>query len=289
MTAGALERAAALARAAGGVVGFSATRLADGWHVGLREDELFPTASVIKVPLLVALFEESLAGRADLAERVTYRAAEKVPGSGVLQDLDDGLTLTLRDLAMLMITVSDNTATDLLLARVGKERVEAAMGRHGLASVRIPFSIRELLHELVDLPPDPSLYEEARRRLRVSAGSGGRAIDPAASDRATPRDLCRLLELIERRAILDPPSCDAILDMLERQKFDTIIPARLPRGTVIAHKTGSLRGVRNDVGVVHAACGPYAVAICSRGLPDEVLGVRQLAELSLAVHDLFTS
>ena len=285
----ALERIAARARAAGGTVGVSATRLRDGLHLGLNEDELFPTASVIKVPLLVALYAEARAARIDLAARVTYRASTKVPGSGVLQDLDDGLTLTLKDLAMLMITVSDNTATDLLLERVGKDRVEAAMDALGLTSIRMPFSIRELLHELVDLPPDPALYEEARRRLQASAGSGGRAIDPARSDRATPRDLCRLFALLEEGASLDPASCRAILDMLGRQKFDTIIPARLPRGTRTAHKTGSLRGVRNDAGVVYARDGAYALAICSRGLPDEVLGARQLAEISLAVHDAFAA
>ncbi|MGH2500751.1 MAG: serine hydrolase [Candidatus Limnocylindria bacterium] len=275
-----------LAAETGGVVGVAATRLADARHLGYREDELFPTASVIKVPILVTLYEEALAGRVDLAERVTYRSGTKVAGSGVLQDLDDGLSLTLRDLAVLMITVSDNTATDLLLERVSKERVEEAMRRYGLASIRIPFTIRELLGELADVAPDaPDAYETMRARLRGAQGSGGRAVIPEASDRASPKDLCRLFELLESRTILDEAACVAILDINQRQKFGDIIPARLPKGTITAHKTGSIRGVRNDAGIVYAPNGPYAITICSRGMPDEVLGTRALAEISLVVWE----
>src|SRR5439155_24912291 len=130
-----------------GFLGFKTTRLGDGRHVGVREDVHCPTSSVIKVPLLVAMYEEALAGRLDLAERVTYRASTRVAGSGVLHYLDKGLRPTVRDLAVLMMAVSDNTATDLLLDRVGKARVEAAMDRHGLRSIRIPFDIREMLME----------------------------------------------------------------------------------------------------------------------------------------------
>ncbi|MDP9245692.1 MAG: class A beta-lactamase-related serine hydrolase, partial [Chloroflexota bacterium] len=101
-----------LADATGGIVGVAATQLATGRHIGYREDELFPTASVIKLPLLVTLYEDAIAGRIDLSERSTYRDDTKVAGSGVLQYLDEGLNPTLRDLSVLMMSVSDNTATD---------------------------------------------------------------------------------------------------------------------------------------------------------------------------------
>ena len=140
-----------LADATGGIVGVAATQLATGRHIGYREDELFPTASVIKLPLLVTLYEDAIAGRIDLSERVTYREETKVAGSGVLQYLDDGLDPTLRDLSVLMMSVSDNTATDLLFDRVGKARIEATMDRLGLSSIRVPFDIRAMLMELVDM------------------------------------------------------------------------------------------------------------------------------------------
>ena len=156
-----------LADATGGIVGISATQLATGRHIGYREGEPFPTASVIKLPLLVTLYEDAIAGRIDLAERATYRSETKVAGSGVLQYLDDGLNPTLRDLSILMMVVSDNTATDLLFDRVGKGRIEETMDRLGLSSIRAPFDIREMLMELVDMDhSQPGGYDELRRLLR---------------------------------------------------------------------------------------------------------------------------
>ena len=161
---------ARLADATGGIIGVSATQLATGRHIGYRELELFPTASVIKLPLLVTLHEDAIAGRIDLAERVVYRGETKVAGSGVLQYLDDGLNPTLRDLSILMMSVSDNTATDLLFDRVGKGRIEETMDRLGLSSIRTPFDIREMLMELVDMDHSkPGGYDELRRLLRLSS------------------------------------------------------------------------------------------------------------------------
>jgi len=278
-----------LADATGGIVGVAATQLATGRHIGYREDGLFPTASVIKLPLLVTLYEDALAGRIDLSERVIYRDDTKVAGSGVLQFLDDGLNPTLRDLAVLMMSVSDNTATDLLFDRVGKSRIEATMERLGLSSIRVPFDIREMLMELVDMDhTQPGGYDELRTRLRLSAGSGGRSMVPEQADRTTPADMCRLLELIESRAILDAESCTAIIELLKRIQSATRIPGLLPKGTVVAHKTGSYRRLRNDVGLVYAPNGPYAVALFARELPrDNIDDDGALARISLAIYQEF--
>ncbi|HSW95992.1 MAG TPA: serine hydrolase [Patescibacteria group bacterium] len=278
-----------LADATGGIVGVAATDLATGRHIGYREDELFPTASVIKLPLLVTLYEDAIAGRIDLSERVTYREDTKVAGSGVLQFLDDGLNPTLRDLAVLMMAVSDNTATDLLFDRVGKARIESTMDRLGLESIRAPFDIREMLMELVDMDHTrPGGYDELRRLLRLSAGSGGRSMIPDQADRTTPADMCRLLELIESRAILDPDSCTAIVELLKRIQSATRIPGLLPKGTVVAHKTGSYRRLRNDVGIVYAPSGPYTVALFARALArDNIDDDGALARISLAIYEEF--
>lgn len=288
-TAATTGRIEAIARATGGIIGVSATQLGSGRHLAYHEDELFPTASVIKLPLLVTLYEEAHAARIDLAERVEYREDSRVAGSGVLQYLDPGLRPTLRDLAVLMMTVSDNTATDLLLDRVTKARVEEAMARYGLLSIRIPFDIREMLMELVDLDhQQPGGYDELRRRLRLSVGSGGRSLIPAEADRATPADLCRLLELIGTNAILGEAGCTAVVELMKRIQFGTRIPGLLPKGTVVAHKTGSYRRLRNDVGIVYAPNGPYAIAICCRELPrDDLDDDRAIAQISLAVWEEF--
>jgi beta-lactamase class A len=278
-----------LADATGGIVGVAATQLTTGRHIGYREDELFPTASVIKLALLVAFYEDALAGRIDLAERVTYRDDTRVAGSGVLQYLDDGLNPTLRDLSVLMMSVSDNTATDLLFARVGKARIEATMARLGLPSIRVPFDIREMLMELVDMDHSkPGGYDELRKRLRLSAGSGGRSMIPDQADRTTPADMCRLLGLLESRAILDDRSCTEIIELMKRIQSATRIPGLLPKGTVVAHKTGSYRRLRNDVGIVYAPNGPYAVALFARELvQDNVDDDGSLARISLAIYKEF--
>jgi len=276
-----------LAEETGGVVGVAATQLATGRHIGYREDELFPTASVIKLPLLVTLYEDAIAGRIDLSERVTYRGDTKVAGSGVLQYVDDGLQPTLRDLSVLMMSVSDNTATDLLFDRVGKSRIEATMARLGLSSIRVPFDIREMLMELVDMDHSkPGGYEELRRLLRISAGSGGRSMIPDQADRATPADMCRLLELLESRSILDVDACTAIIELMKRIQAATRIPGLLPKGTVVAHKTGSYRRLRNDVGIVYAPNGPYVIALFARDLVnDNIDDDAALARISLAVYE----
>ena len=278
-----------LADAAGGIIGVSATQLATGRHIGYREHEPFPTASVIKLPLLVTFHEEAIAGRIDLAERVTYRGDTKVAGSGVLQYLDEGLNPTLRDLSILMMSVSDNTATDLLFDRVGKARIEETMARLGLPSIRAPFDIREMLMELVDMDhSQPGGYDELRRLLRLSAGSGGRSMIPEQADRSSPADMCRLLELLESRAILDPDACSAIVELMKRIQSSARIPGLLPKGTVVAHKTGSYRRVRNDVGIVYAPNGPYAVALFARELPrDNIEDDEALARMSLAIYEEF--
>jgi beta-lactamase class A len=276
-----------LADATGGIVGVAATQLATGRHIGYREDELFPTASVIKLPLLVTLYEDAIAGRIDLSERVVYRERTKVAGSGVLQYLDDGLDPTLRDLSVLMMSVSDNTATDLLFDRVGKTRIEVTMDRLGLSSIRVPFDIRAMLMELVDMDHSkPGGYDELRIRLRQSAGGGGRSMIPDQADRTTPADMCRLLELIESRTILDAEACTAIIELMKRIQSGTRIPGLLPKGTVVAHKTGSYRRLRNDVGIVYAPNGPYVIALFARELArDNVDDDAALARISLAVYE----
>jgi len=132
----------------------------------------------------------------------------------------------------------------------------------------------------------PGGYEELRRLLRISAGSGGRSMLPAQADRATPADMCRLLELLESRSILDAEACTAIIELMKRIQAATRIPGLLPKGTVVAHKTGSYRRLRNDVGIVYAPNGPYVIALFARDLvKDNIDDDAALARISLAVYE----
>jgi beta-lactamase class A len=111
---------------------------------------------------------------------------------------------------------------------------------------------------------------------------------PDQADRTTPADMCRLLGLLESRAILDDRSCTEIIELMKRIQSATRIPGLLPKGTVVAHKTGSYRRLRNDVGIVYAPNGPYAVALFARELvQDNVDDDGSLARISLAIYKEF--
>ena len=283
-------RVEALAGEIDGVVGVYAQELASGATVTVNPDLVFPMASVVKVPILYELYRQVEAGTADLDRRIAFEQRHMVPGSGILQDLAFGLMPTLKDLATLMITVSDNAATDMVLEEIGVGRVEAAMRELGLASIAIPMPIRGILYNTVGLDaanPEHTyaLYQQRTKENYIDWNC--RAYGDVENNVASPRDLAALLADIERRATLSPGSCTAMIDIMRRQKYNTIIPLHLPSEATVAHKTGSLRGIRNDAGIVYAPGLTYTIALCSKRLADPVAGAAGLALISRAIWEGF--
>lgn len=261
--------------------------------IGTRMDELFPTASTFKVPLLYALYQMVDRDEVRLSRRLRIEPHHRVPGSGVLQDLDPGLEPTIRDLAVLMTVVSDNEATDLLYGIVGSERIHAALEVLGLRRTRVPLNTRQLLYLYVGLDPNNPLhtYDLANERLRAGHYDRESVVwsdaEGSGNDLSTPREMAALCDAIEQGVGLSVASRDAVIDILKRQKFSDRIPAGLPERVEAAHKTGSLKGVRNDVGIVYAPKHPYVIALFSKRLADEAAGVRALGELSRVVWETF--
>lgn len=281
---------------AGVEIGVYARHFATGREITVNADTRFPTASTVKVPILFALYREAAAGRIDLSRRVALEARHRVAGSGVLQDLDPGLEPTLHDLATLMITVSDNQATDMLYALLGGDAIQRIAHETGMANTFTPRSIRAMLHDLVGMDADNPTHTYAvnRERLRTApANASGWSLGTGDDNNvSTPRDMATLLVRIHAGQDPSPAACAAMIDILKRQKYNTIIPLLLPPEVEVAHKTGSIHGVRNDVGIVYApeaSGGPYAVALMSRRLSDPVAGARTLADVSRAVWDAFTA
>jgi len=251
----------------------------------------FPTASTLKVPILYELYRQADAGLVDLTERVTLRHATRVPGSGVYQHLDEGLQPTIRDLAELMITVSDNWATDLLFDRLGKEQIAGTLASLGLGQTFLPLTIKELFCALAGISPDDpgAEYDALREYLKTytpEPDSVGLAPD-SRNDVSSPADMVRLMTLIDAGHGLSPASRDAMIEILKHQNFTTIIPARLPIDERIetAHKTGSLRGIKNDVGIVYSPKVKYAIAFMSRQQDDVPEVVDRMARASRWVWD----
>jgi beta-lactamase class A len=260
--------------------------------IGVNLDELYPTASTFKIPLLYALYQMVDRGEISLRQRVRIEEHHRVPGSGVLQDLDPGLEPTIRDLAILMTVVSDNQGTDLLYNIVGTERIHAALDGLGLAQTRVPLTTKQLLFDYVGLDAaNPThTYEMSLERMRAGEYNyhGAAWSDQAGSgnDLTTPREMAVLCDAIEQGIGISVAARDGIIDIMKRQKFNDRIPAGLPENIDVAHKTGSIKGVRNDAGIVYPPkAQPYVIAVFSKRLADERAGVNALAELSRVVWE----
>lgn len=244
-----------------------ATDARDGW----RDDEQFPTASCIKVPILAALFERVKDDRLDLDHRIGLRKKDIVGGSGVLRHMTPGTQFTLRDLGMLMTIVSDNTATNMLIDFLGLEEINESIQSWGLK--------RTVLWRKIDFSVNP----KKKKWLGESS----------------PGDMADLLAMIGRRSFLGKKLDGEMECMLAAQKYDTAIPRYLPNSgnwsddnpeIVVAHKTGSITGVRVDAGIVTAPFGRYVVSAFAKDLPDnryhsDNAGVLAIGRVARKVHD----
>lgn len=287
----AVERIQALTANFKGTVGVAAHDFDTGAEVLFNPDVVVPTASTMKSVLLYELYRQVDAGQIDPSMRITLEERHRVPGSGVLQDLDAGVAPTVKDIATLMITVSDNTATDMIYDLIGREAVAETLKRLGMNNTHLPLDTWELLAGLHNLDPnDPTLTYDRLKQVMASelAPWDCNALrETPDNDISTPRDMLRLQEAIFRGEGLSPESRDAIIDILKRQKLTMIIPEQLPFGVKAAHKTGTLRGVRNDVGLVFAGERTYAVALMSKGSPNMVASQRLLSDISRLIYECF--
>ncbi|SEN27871.1 serine hydrolase [Nonomuraea pusilla] len=245
---------------AAGARGFVHARDVDAdAETGLDPDEPVVLASVFKIPIALEYARQAAAGELDRTERLTVTAADKDGGIGVSGCADD-VSLTLRDLAHLMLTLSDNAATDVLLRRVGLERVQATLAGLGLTRTRLIGGCAELFDQIraelgdVDLE---ELRDEQVRRLAVR--------DPERTTSATPRETTTLLSMIWRDEAGPAEACAEVRAIMSRQVW----PHRLASGfgdeVKVSGKTGTLWGVRNEAAVVEYPDGKrYAVAVFVR-------------------------
>jgi len=276
-------------------VGVAARHLETGHEIMHDADGVYFTASTFKVPILATLYRQVEAGKVDLSQRVELTDALRVPGSGVLRELGVGIQPTLHDLAMLMIIVSDNLATDIVYHTVGRENLSATMAELGLTKTKLPMSCRELLFSLAGEDSiDDTIESFQRVGDAVEQGYKGFSLDCDAlnedlSDVSSPGDMVRLLEMIHNREILSDASSEAVLHVLKRQKLKSIIPYYLPGDTIVGHKTGGVKSVRCDVGIVWGPSGPYAVAIMAKNVTEMTSADPKLAEISRLIYDEMNS
>ena len=233
-------------------IGFAATHMQSGTALAINADALFPMASVFKVPVMVEVFRQAEEGRFALGDRIPMEAAQRSIGSGVMQRLAEGAALTVRDLVVLMMIISDNTATQMLLDLVGPAAVTATMRRLGLANVNVTLTLPQLFAHAYNLPLNPPPDYDAMRRLTEAAPMDYRSLAFARSPEnttATAADMAQLMTMIFEKRAGSAASCADMLTILCAQQLRDRVPRYLPVSGV-GNKTGTLRGVRNDAGLM---------------------------------------
>ena len=226
-----------------GTVTAAARLLDSGVEFRFRADQPMPTASLIKLPVMVAAYAAVKSGATTLETPLTWTADDLVPGSRSLDKLSPGTTVSLRDAIRMMIAESDNTATNLVLGAIGLDAVKATMDGLGLPGLRIHSPVYRR-GASVDL--------DASRRFGLGQG--------------TAAEFVRLAELIESRALerqglVAEGACGEMLDHLRACEDRSMSPRDLPAGVTVAHKTGWVSGTRTDAGIIETKAGPIAFCL----------------------------
>jgi len=260
-------------------LGISILHLESGEALHSAADTPVPLASVVKIPVLVEAYHQLRQGRFALDDRWPLEHRHKTLGSGILTQLDDGLAPTVRDLLTLMIVISDNTATDILIERLGLRAIDDRLHSLGLTSTHVARTLSAIFADMLPTPdPDQDPYALDRWEAEHGVRRDGFAYSLGADNNVgTPRELTRLLEMIFKAEVLDREACDEVLAILLKQQLNDRLPRFLPPGTPVAHKTGTLSGVRNDCGIIYAGEHSHvAVSVLATWDHDACRGNRAL-------------
>jgi len=242
-------------RSSPGTVTLYAKNLQTGKAFSVKGNEPVRTASTIKLAIMAECYAEAANGNLNLSEKLRVTEDEKVSGSGIVQDLSAGDELPVRDLVDLMIVLSDNTATNLILNRIGGNAVNARMKQLGLEQTRV---MRKILGDGKNLKPTPSgITKEGAKPENKKWGIG----------RSSPEEMVALLEKLYRGELVSKAASDEMLEILKRQRDRNGI-GRDMKDVVIASKSGALDHLRSDVGIVYSKPGPIAMAITVEDIPE---------------------
>jgi beta-lactamase class A len=237
-----------------------------GREFGTGADEQVVIASVFKILLVLEFARQVVAGQVDPAERVVVRAEDRLGGWGTAGCADD-VELSLRDLAYFAMSVSDNTAADLLMRRIGPDVVPLLAAELGLARTRVTGGPRQLLESMyADVGArDATEFARAFAALPEEQLRGLRVFDPGHTTSSTAREITRLLTLIWRDQAGPPAATAMVRDLMARQMFWTRLPSGFPPEVRVAAKTGTLPGLHIEAGVVeYPDGGRYAIAVFAR-------------------------
>lgn len=244
-----------------------AVDLATAAEFGHSADELVVLASVFKIPVLVELFRQVDEGQLDAAEPVTVPVSDRTEGPFGLSVMRDPAVLSWRDLAWLMMSLSDNAATDVICERIGIDRVNATLRELSLLQTWLLGNCQDLFNSIVsDLHLAPGSSLDGVDLTDPAVSHRLRAVDPLATSHSTPRDITTLLRLIWSDQAASPTSCANIRRIMGEQVWPHRLAAGFPEDDIsTSGKTGTLPPWHNEAGVVeYADGGRYAVAVFTR-------------------------
>ena len=242
-----------------GILGLALKDLKTGKAFLINEREVFPQASSIKIAILLEAFKQAEEGRLQLDEFIALEESRKVAGSGVLFYLGrPSLSLSIRDIAVLMVVLSDNTATNLLIDRVGMEAVNKRLDDLGLAKTRL-----------------------RRKMMDLKAAAEGR------ENVSTPLEMMTLLEKLWKGDVLKEPYRKDFLEILAIPK-DSPLRAGVPEGIAVSEKPGELEAVRCDSGIVQLTGRPYVICVMTTYLKHDADGNQAITRISRLAYEHFS-
>lgn len=309
-------------------VGVGFKDLKSSLEVYYNADKRFLTASVFKIYVLIELYRQVLDGKISLDDRYVVKLHDKSPGSGLLQYLDEGLKLTIRDLAKLMMMISDNTATDILMEILGKKNINETIRKLELKNTLVAYNTKEIIFGLYELKDENKLkellkmmgkelefkgdiktflmnlyYERQKmgltlRNLKIQGKireivnlTGETLRNYEFNDVSSPRDMVKTLSLIYKKKILTPKACEEIIGIMAYcQTGAKRLKRYLPDNVVVAHKTGTIPGVVNDVGIILTGKRDYILAVFVNELdyenqPYVEIGENIIANISKGIYE----
>ena len=233
-------------------------------------DTPMPTASLIKFAVMVEVYQQVHEGKLKLTDPVTLKKEDKVPGSGILTEhFSDGLTLPLKDAVRLMIVFSDNTATNLVLDKIGLDATAKRMEALGFPNTKI--------HSKV-FKRETSVFPERSKEFGLGS--------------TTAKEMLGLLEKLHKGELVSADASKEMLAHLKKCDDKDKLTKLLPPGTVVAHKTGSVSDARTDAGIIYTKSGPVAVVVLTAKNKDtswtpENAGNVLCARVGRAVYDVY--
>jgi beta-lactamase class A len=278
-----------------GTMGIAVKHLNTGEHASLNGDNLFPTASVRKIPIIIELYRQVEAGIIDLDQKVLICEKDKGLGSGILKELSPGFKLSIRDIASLMMILSDNTAADIILGKVGLKNVNTTLCENGFIKTKLVANSKEILFNLIgldNLPKEEKTLEIFRKKGKGATLKGTWSIDVENNNITTPNEMLRMLEMVYKCEIVSPKSSKDIMEIMSRcQTGGYRISKYLPRETVaVADKTGELPGIRNDSGIINLldTNETYILSCFTKGARDIYEAEETIAQISKRFYEYFT-